>query len=115
MNEKSGSASPVLRTCIGCRHVQPREKLLRISLKRGRVSLDPNNRAEGRGAYICKTLECLLSLRAKKKAFSRAFKQSVADQGLEDFFLELSDVLHDLKVDEAIDDNKSNLNDKRHN
>jgi len=112
---KAASAAPVLRTCVICRKVQPRGKLLRVCLEGERVRTDADNRGAGRGAYICKTIECLSSTRLKRKAFSRAFRQNLAERRFDDFFVEISDLLQVLKGNEALDNNKSKLNDKRNN
>lgn len=86
--------APVLRTCLACRNVLPKSGLLRVALKEGRLMVDLNNRAGGRGAYICADMECLEKVRKKKGAFGRAFRQSVTEKNIEDFFLEISGLLH---------------------
>jgi predicted RNA-binding protein YlxR (DUF448 family) len=39
----------------------------------GAVAIDPGGRAAGRGAYVCRTAECI-DTAIKKGAFSRALK-----------------------------------------
>jgi len=64
-----------LRTCIGCRHVQPKGLLLRlVRASDGRVVVDERGRAQGRGAYVCRTAECMQrALRAGR--LGHAFKR----------------------------------------
>ncbi|MFQ5480737.1 MAG: YlxR family protein [Thermodesulfobacteriota bacterium] len=107
------SPAPVLRTCIACRGVLPRKKLLRVYLnKSGRVSLDAGNRGGGRGAYICAKIECLNKVRAKKGAFARAFRVKVPNEGLESFYKDMSDMLNAETGSEVMDESKLKSPDK---
>ncbi len=67
------------RMCISCREMKPKKELLRIvSDKEGNIFLDTTGRANGRGAYICKSDECIL--KAKKiKALERTFKRQMPE------------------------------------
>ena len=57
-----------MRMCLGCRQMLPKRDLIRIVLpKEGEMSADPTGRAHGRGAYVCRNLECL-SKASKQKA-----------------------------------------------
>ncbi|MBE5781640.1 MAG: YlxR family protein [Clostridiales bacterium] len=57
-----------MRMCLGCRQMLPKRDLIRIVLpKEGELSADPTGRAHGRGAYVCRNLECL-SKASKQKA-----------------------------------------------
>lgn len=48
------------RTCIGCRRVSQKPRLIRlVRLPDGRVSVDSSGRGSGRGAYVCPTPGCL--------------------------------------------------------
>jgi uncharacterized protein len=48
------------RTCIGCRQVRPKVELVRlVRVNDGGVVVDGQQIAQGRGAYVCPTLECL--------------------------------------------------------
>ena len=56
------------RMCIGCR--EQKEKLLLCRVvrdKEGSVSLDLTGKKPGRGAYICKKLDCFKKARQKKR------------------------------------------------
>ena len=44
----------------------------------GEIKLDKTGKLSGRGAYICKSAECLLKAQ-KSKALSRAFEVGVPD------------------------------------
>lgn len=67
------------RTCVGCGEESPKRELLRIvRTPEGEVKLDPTGKANGRGTYICRKLECV-KLARKKKALSRSLKTTVDD------------------------------------
>ena len=54
--------------------------LLRIvRSKEGEISLDLTGKKSGRGAYICKDLQCFGKAR-KRKAFERSLKCQIPDQ-----------------------------------
>ena len=48
------------RTCLGCREVRPKGRLVRlVRLRNGTVVVDANARAAGRGAYVCPDAGCV--------------------------------------------------------
>ena len=48
------------RKCMGCMNSFPKMELVRIvKTKEGEISLDTTGKKSGRGAYICKSAECL--------------------------------------------------------
>ena len=65
--------------CIVCREHSDKKELLRIvKNKEGQIFVDKLGKANGRGAYICKSKECLNKLR-KSRGLNRAFKREVSD------------------------------------
>lgn len=63
-----------LRMCIVCREHSDKKELVRIvKNKNGEIFLDLTGKANGRGAYICKSKKCFLKLK-KTRALNRAFK-----------------------------------------
>ena len=68
------------RMCIGCRDMKDKKELIRIvKNKEGMISFDETGKLAGRGAYVCKTSECL-NKAIKNKGFERAFKISLPDE-----------------------------------
>lgn len=68
-----------LRMCIVCREHSDKKELLRIvKNKDGQIFVDKTGKANGRGAYICKSKECLNKLK-KSRGLNRAFKCEVGD------------------------------------
>ena len=49
-----------LRMCTGCMEMKPKKELIRVvKSPEGEVSVDLTGKKSGRGAYICKDVECL--------------------------------------------------------
>ena len=57
-----------MRMCVGCGEMKPKKELIRIVTDpEGNVSVDPTGKKAGRGAYICKSTECLKKAGKSKK------------------------------------------------
>ena len=48
-----------LRKCIACGEMKPKAELFRIYLTDGKAGVDQTFKAGGRGAYICRSSECI--------------------------------------------------------
>ncbi|MCG0238017.1 MAG: YlxR family protein [Firmicutes bacterium] len=49
-----------LRRCVGCQEMRPKKELLRVvRTPEGEILVDPTGKKSGRGAYICRSPECL--------------------------------------------------------
>ena len=67
------------RSCVGCRAVRPKSELIRcVRSPSGAVSIDQDGKAQGRGAYICPSLECLAKA-GKKRLINRTLKTAVGE------------------------------------
>lgn len=65
------------RQCLGCREMKPKRDLLRVvHSPDGSVSLDFGGRAAGRGAYLCRDVQCFQRAR-KSRALERAFSAQI--------------------------------------
>ena len=68
------------RQCVGCRTMFEKRDLIRVvKSPEGAISLDFKGKAPGRGAYLCKSAECLKKAR-RSKALERAFSLSIPDE-----------------------------------
>lgn len=77
------------RKCIACQERDAKKGLIRIvKTKEGQIFLDPTGKANGRGAYICKDVECLKKA-IKSKALNRAFKMEVPSDVYDNLLKEL--------------------------
>lgn len=69
-----------LRKCIGCGEMKDKRELVRIvRSKEGEVSVDFTGKKPGRGAYICKNVECL-DKAERMKRLSKAFSAPIAPE-----------------------------------
>lgn len=66
-----------LRMCIACKEMKPKEEFLRI-IRQKDGSFTLNQKAMGRGAYVCKNDECV-RLCMKKKLLNRAYKMNIEE------------------------------------
>lgn len=79
-----------VRQCLGCRQMKPKLDLVRvIKTPENEVCLDLTGKKNGRGAYICKSLDCF-DKAVKTKAIERALKQNVPDDIYQTIGMELS-------------------------
>ena len=69
-----------VRMCAGCGEHFPKKELVRIvHTPQGEVHVDPTGRMAGRGAYLCRKVECLRKAQ-KAKRLERAFQCPVPDE-----------------------------------
>lgn len=65
------------RTCIGCNEKKEKNKLIRIVKdQEGNIDVDLTGKSNGRGAYICKNIECLEKA-MKTKRLERSLKTKI--------------------------------------
>ena len=65
------------RTCIGCNEKKDKKDLIRVVKdKDGCISIDKTGKANGRGAYICNSIECLEKA-VKSKRLERTFEKQI--------------------------------------
>lgn len=68
------------RTCIGCNEQKNKSDLIRIVKdKNGTIKIDKTGKADGRGAYICRDVECLKKAKKSKK-LDRSFETNITDE-----------------------------------
>ena len=66
-----------MRQCCGCREMKNKKEMLRvIRTPEGDVCLDATGRKNGRGAYICLSMECLKAA-IKNKGIERSLNVSI--------------------------------------
>lgn len=71
------------RTCMGCNAKKDKIDLIRIVKgKGGEIFADQSGKMEGRGAYICKSEECLNKC-IKNKRFLKNFEIEIGDNTYE--------------------------------
>lgn len=86
-----GAKKTPARMCTACRDMKPKNELVRIvKTPEGDIKLDPTGKQNGRGAYICKSAECLKKAQ-KIGALSRAFGTAVPEEIFAELERKLSD------------------------
>lgn len=90
-----------LRKCSGCGEMKPKKELIRVVkapdvknengeiISKGEISLDLTGKKSGRGAYICRNIDCL-ALARKARRFERAFSCKIPDSVYADMEEELT-------------------------
>ena len=69
-----------MRMCVGCREMKPKKELLRVVRSpEGIVSIDMTGRKPGRGAYVCRSAECLKRA-IKQRQLERAFECPLGEE-----------------------------------
>lgn len=65
---------------MGCNEKKPKKELIRIvKNKEGIISLDKTGKQEGRGAYICNSVECLEKV-VKSKRLEKVLEKEISEQ-----------------------------------
>ena len=69
-----------LRQCIGCGQMKGKKEMMRIlRTTEGEIVLDMTGKKNGRGAYLCRSSDCLKKAR-KSKGLARSFKMSIPNE-----------------------------------
>lgn len=80
-----------MRMCTGCGEMKPKRELVRVVkgpdvkdengniIQAGEISLDLGERKPGRGAYVCRSVECLKAAR-KARRLEKAFSCKIPDE-----------------------------------
>ncbi len=69
-----------MRQCVGCGEMREKKEMMRVlKSTEGPIVLDMTGKKNGRGAYLCKSAECLKKAR-RNKGLERSFKISIPDE-----------------------------------
>ncbi|MDD3253511.1 MAG: YlxR family protein [Lachnospiraceae bacterium] len=65
------------RQCIGCGEMKNKKEMMRIlKTPEGEFVLDATGRKNGRGAYVCPSMDCLKKA-IKSRGLERSFKMAI--------------------------------------
>jgi predicted RNA-binding protein YlxR (DUF448 family) len=79
-----------MRMCTGCGEMKPKKELVRVvKTPEGEFLLDLTGKKSGRGAYVCRDIECLKKCR-KSKRLEKSFSCRIPDEVYERLESELS-------------------------
>ena len=81
-----------LRQCVGCGSMKSKKEMMRV-LKTAEdgIILDTTGKKNGRGAYLCVSMECLQKAR-KNKGLDRSFKMSIPNEVYDNLEKEFGEV-----------------------
>ena len=66
-----------MRVCAGCQEQKSKKEMIRvIKTAEGEILLDATGRKNGRGAYLCPSMECLKKA-VKSRGLERSFKMAI--------------------------------------
>ena len=66
-----------LRQCIGCGEMKDKREMLRVlRTTEGEIVLDATGKKNGRGAYLCRSMDCFRKAK-KSRGLDRSFKMAV--------------------------------------
>ena len=69
-----------LRKCTGCNEMKPKKELIRVlRTTEAEIVLDKTGKKNGRGAYLCNSLECFKQAR-KTKGLERSLQVKIPDE-----------------------------------
>ena len=69
-----------MRQCVGCGEMKSKKEMMRIlKTAEGTIVLDVTGKLNGRGAYLCKSDECLKKAR-KNRGIERSFKMGIPSE-----------------------------------
>ena len=69
-----------MRQCTGCREMKPKRELIRVvKSPENEIALDFKGKAQGRGAYVCRSQECLKKA-IKSKALERSLEVPIPEE-----------------------------------
>ena len=66
-----------MRQCVGCGKMNNKKEMMRVlKTTQHQIALDVTGKMNGRGAYLCKELECLKKAR-KNRGIERSLKMTI--------------------------------------
>lgn len=81
-----------LRQCIGCGEMKSKKEMIRvIKTAEGESLLDATGRKNGRGAYLCPSMECFKKA-VKGRGLERSFKMAIPREVYETLEKEMEEI-----------------------
>ena len=81
-----------LRQCIGCQEMKSKKEMIRvIKTAEDEIMLDATGRKNGRGAYLCPSMECLKKA-VNGKGLERSFKMAIPKEVYETLEKEMEEL-----------------------
>lgn len=81
-----------LRQCIGCGCSKNKKEMIRVlKTPKGEFTIDATGRKNGRGAYLCPSMECL-ERAVRGKGLERSFKMAIPKEVYETLKKEMEEL-----------------------
>ena len=81
-----------LRQCIGCGEMKSKKEMIRvIKTAEDQILLDATGRKNGRGAYLCPSMECFKKA-VKGRGLERSFKMAIPKEVYETLEKEMEEL-----------------------
>ena len=81
-----------LRQCIGCGEMKSKKEMIRvIKTADGEIFLEATGRKNGRGAYLCPSMECFKKA-VKGRGLERSFKMAIPREVYETLEKEMEEI-----------------------
>ena len=81
-----------LRQCIGCGEMKSKKEMIRvIKTAEGEILIDATGRKNGRGAYLCPSMECFKKA-VKGRGLERSFKMAIPREVYETLEKEMEEI-----------------------
>lgn len=81
-----------MRQCVGCGEMKGKKELIRIiKTPEEEIIMDSTGKKNGRGAYLCKSIECFKKAR-ERKALERSLKVTIPNEIYDLLEKELTDL-----------------------
>lgn len=81
-----------LRQCIGCGEMKSKKEMIRvIKTAEGEILLDATGCKNGRGAYLCPSMECFKKA-VKGRGLERSFKMAIPREVYETLEKEMEEI-----------------------
>ena len=81
-----------MRKCVGCGEMKNKKEMIRVlKTAEGEIFLDATGRKNGRGAYICRSSECLEKA-VKNRGLERSLKTQIPEAVYEELKKEFAQI-----------------------
>ena len=81
-----------LRQCIGCGEMKSKKEMISVTkTAEGEILLDATGRKNGRGAYLCPSMECFKKA-VKGRGLERSFKMAIPREVYETLEKEMEEI-----------------------
>ena len=69
-----------MRQCTGCREMKSKKEMIRVlKTSEGEILLDATGKKNGRGAYLCRSMDCLEKA-IRSRGLERSLKVKIPDE-----------------------------------